>query len=135
MRSTLGIWAVAAGMLLFSASLGYAVPITLDPNAPQPAPAAVVRAVVKGESTGATCLVRLVPNGVVQGAARCGWSPVLTRVKRWRRTEECICLLDGGRRQLLAFKASKDGVFRVQDVEPEALQMRLLVATSSPMSQ
>lgn len=126
---------MAALMVLFSAALGYAVPVTLDPNAPSPAPPAVVRALVKGESSGATCLVRLVPNGVVQGAARCGWSPVLTRVKRWRRSENCICLLDGGRGLLLAFEASGGGAFRAQGVEPEALEMRLLPATSMPMNQ
>lgn len=133
MRSKIGVVVVAGLMVLFSAALGYAVPITLDPNALQPAPAAVVRALVKGESSGATCLVRLVPNGVVQGAARCSWSPVLTRVKRWRRNENCICLLDGERRLLLAFEASGGGAFRAQDVEPEALEMRLLPATSMPM--
>jgi hypothetical protein len=128
----LGLAAVLAAV---GATFAQALPVTLDPNAPQPDPPAVIRALVKGETSGATCLVRLVPNGVVQGAARCGWSPVLTRVKRWRRSEDCICLLDGGRRLLLAFQASGGGSFRAQGVEPEALEMRLLAATSMPMSQ
>jgi hypothetical protein len=128
----LGLAAVLAAV---GAAFAQALPVTLDPNAPQPAPPAVVRALVKGETSGGTCLLRLVPNGVVQGAARCDWSPVLTRVKRWRRSEDCICLLDGGRRLLLAFQASRGGAFRVQGVEPEALAMRLLRATSMPMSR
>jgi hypothetical protein len=108
---------------------------SLDPSAPQPDPPAVIRALVKGETSAGTCLLRLVPNGVVQGAASCGWSPVLTRVKRWRRTEDCICLLAGARELLLAFQASGGGAFRAQGVEPETLEMRLLPATSMPMSR
>lgn len=117
------------------ATFAQASPVTLDPNAPQPDPPAVIRALVKGETSGAACLLRLVPNGVVQGAAACGWSPVLARAKRWWRTEDCICLLDGGRRLLLAFQASGGGAFRAQGVEPETLEMRLLPATSMPMSR
>jgi len=106
--------------------------ITLDPSRPDPA--AVVRALVTGETSGAVCLLRLAPNGLVHGAAPCGLSPAFRRVKHWRRTGDCVCLLDEGRGLVLAFQAFGGGRFRAEGVEPETLLMRLLPETSMPLT-
>ncbi len=134
-RSTVANMGLAVVLAAAGATFAQALPVTLDPNAPQPEPPAVIRALVKGETSGRTCLLRLVPNGVVQGAGSCGWSQVLARVKRWRRTTVCICLLNGERELLLAFQASDGGAFRAQGIDSETLEMRLLPTTSMPMSR
>jgi hypothetical protein len=124
--------------------MGFAVVLavigaTLAPASPdarlEPNPAAVIRALVARETGGGACLLRLRPNGVVYGATRCDLSPTLRRAKHWRRTDDCICLLDDRHALLLAFRAIGGGKFRAEGVEAETLLMRLLPETSMPMSR
>jgi len=101
--------------------------------ADEPRLSAMVRAVVMGLTSGKTCVLRLAPNGVVRGASSCAWSGVLVRVQRWRRSADCIYLLTA-EHVLLAFRATGGGAFRAEGVEPETLELRLLSATSMPVS-
>jgi hypothetical protein len=99
----------------------------------EPRPRTTLRAVVLGLTSGGTCVLRLAPNGIVQGV--CGLSPAFADVRRWRRDGDCVCLLNGDRRVVLAFRATSGGVFRAEDVEPEALELRLMAATSVPLTE
>lgn len=122
-----------AGTLILAGLVLTAVVCATPVDAGEPRARTTLRAVVKGLTNGKACVLRLVANGAVQGAASCGWNVALARVERWRRSAACICLLDGERKLLLAFRATEGVAFRAQDVDPETLEMRLLAATSTPL--
>jgi len=105
---------------------------TASVEADQARPRAMVRAVVKGLTSGGTCVLRLAPNGVVQGASACRLSPAFAVVKRWRRDPGCVCLLNGERKLVLAFRATSAGAFRAAGEGTEILELRLMAATSVP---
>jgi hypothetical protein len=120
---------ILAGLAL--AAVAHVSPV----DASEPRPRAMVRAVVKGLMSGGTCMLRLAPNGIVQGATACGLSPAFAVVKRWRRDSSCVCLLDKQRGLVFAFRATSDGAFRAAGKGAETLELRLLAASSMPMSQ
>lgn len=120
------------GTLILAGFALASVVLVAPMDAGEPRPRAMVRAVVTGLTSGGTCVLRLAPNGIVQGAAACRLSPAFAAVKRWRRDSACVCLLDGERRLVLAFRATSGGAFRAPGEGAEILELRLLAATSAP---
>jgi hypothetical protein len=121
-----------AGTLILAGLALVAVAHMASVDASEPRPRATVRVVVKGLTSGGTCVLRLAPNGIVQGGSACRLSPAFAVVKRWRRDSSCVCLLDNERRLVLAFRATSDGAFRATGETSETLELRLMAATSQP---
>jgi hypothetical protein len=106
--------------------------IQLYPGTPQSEP---MQAFLTGESSGLHCLLFLEPSGKVRDAARCELNASVKRVALWKRDARRIAFYTASKRAVLSFQAIAPDIFRAADATPEPLRLRLLPASSMPMSQ